>query len=464
MPSSYLPYAPEQQLLLPHALQEWLPQGHLAHYINDTIDTLDLSAFFKRYQGGGSRNQPFHPAMMVKVLVYGYATGVFSSRKIANKLHEDVAFRVLAADNFPKHRTLSDFRALHLEELAALFVQVVKLAGECGLVKLGTIAVDGTKLRAKASKHKAMSYERMQAREIELKAQIDALLRRAAQTDMAEVDEPELDVPAELARRQERLAAIEAAKQRLQARQQEADKQRGRKPEGHDSSKDTSQDSDDDGQGPQGFKGSAGTRNTANKPNKRGPAFKRAFGVPEPKAQDNFTDSDSRIMKTSAGFEQCFNAQTAVDAAAQIIVAAELTNCAADTAELPVMLEAVRSNTGRALEVLLADAGYRSEAVLQQLSDKKTEVIVALGREGKQQAQIDQDKHPHTAAMAAKLQTRQGQDKYRRRKAIVEPPNAWIKQVLGFRQFSFRGIEKVRCEFKLICAALNLRRMASMGV
>jgi transposase len=465
MPTSYLPYAPEQQLLLPHALQEWLPQGHLAHYINDTIDTLDLSAFFKRYEGGGSRNQPFHPAMMVKVLVYGYATGVFSSRKIAKKLHEDVAFRVLAADNFPKHRTLSDFRALHLEELAALFVQVVKLAGECGLVKLGTIAVDGTKLRAKASKHKAMSYERMQAREIELKAQIDALLRRAAQTDKAEVDEPELDIPAELARRQERLAAIEAARRRLEARQREADKQRGRKPEGHDSSKDSSKDSDDDDQGAQRRSGGAGTSdNTNKKPNKRGPAFKRAFGVPEPKAQDNFTDPDSRIMKTSAGFEQCFNAQTAVDAAAQIIVAAELTNCAADTAELPAMLEAVQSNTGRVPEVLLADAGYRSEAVLQQLSDKKTEVIVALGREGKQQAQIDQSKHPHTAAMAAKLQTPQGQDKYRRRKAIVEPPNAWIKQVLGFRQFSFRGIEKVRCEFKLVCAALNLRRMALMGV
>jgi transposase len=464
MPTSYLPYAPEQQLLLPHALQEWLPQGHLADYINDTIDTLDLSAFFKRYQGGGSRNQPFHPAMMVKVLVYGYATGVFSSRKIAKKLHEDVAFRVLAADNFPKHRTLSDFRALHLEELAALFVQVVKLARECGLVKLGTIAVDGTKLRAKASKHKAMSYERMQAREVELKAQIDALLKRAAQTDKAEVDEPELDIPAELARRQERLEAIEAAKRRLEARQQEADKQRGRKPEGHDSSKDSSQDLDDDGQGHQGFNDGGGTRDNAEKPRKRGPAFKRAFGVPEPKAQDNFTDPDSRIMKTSAGFEQCFNAQTAVDAAAQIIVAAELTNCAADSAELPAMLEAVHSNTSRAPEVLLADAGYRSEAVLEQLSDKKTEVIVALGREGKRQPQIDQDKHPHTAAMAAKLQTQQGQDKYRRRKAIVEPPNAWIKQVLGFRQFSFRGIEKVRCEFKLVCAALNLRRMALMGV
>lgn len=456
MPTSYLPYAPDQQLLLPHSLQEWLPQGHLAHYINDTVDTLDLSAFFKRYQGGGSRNQPFHPAMMVKVLVYGYATGVFSSRKIARKLHEDVAFRMLAADNFPKHRTLSDFRALHLQELAALFVQVVKLAGECGLVKLGTIAVDGTKLRAKASKHKAMSYERMQAREKELKAQIDALLKRAAQTDKTEADEPELDIPAELARRQERLQAIAAAKERLEARQREADTLRGRKPDG--AASDTG--SDDDGPGGQdsGAEGSG----VVSTPNKRGPAFKRAFGVPDPKAQDNFTDPDSRIMKTSAGFEQCFNAQTAVDAQAQIIVAAELTNCAGDAAMLPTMLQAAQSNTGGSPQVLLADAGYRSEAVLAQLDGLGVEVIVAMGREGKRLAAIDAGKRPHTAAMAAKLQSKPGQDKYRRRKAIVEPPNAWIKQVLGFRQFSFKGLEKVRCEFKLVCAALNLRRMATM--
>ena len=438
MPTSYQPYAPEQDLLLPQSLQEWLPAGHLAHYINDTIDALDLSAFFKRYEGGGSRNQPFHPAMMVKVLVYGYATGVFSSRKIARKLHEDVAFRVLAAGNFPKHSTLCDFRALHLKELAALFVQVVKLAGECGLVKLGTIAVDGTKLRANASRHKAMSYERMQAAEIELKAQIDALLARAAQTDVAEGNELELDIPVEIARREQRVQAIRAAKQRIEARQRQADAQRGRKPE--------------DGQ-PEASLG---------EPRKTGPAFKRAFGQPAPNAQDNFTDPDSRIMKTSVGFEQCFNAQTAVDSHRQIVVAAELTHCAADSAELPGMLDAVARNTGHHPEVALADAGYRSEAVLAQLSGSPTEVIVALGREGKKQASINADKLPHTAAMATKLQSAEGRAKYRRRKAIVEPPNGWIKQVLGFRQFSFRGIDKVRSEFKLVCAALNLRRMATM--
>ena len=451
MPTSYQPYAPDQDILLPQSLQEWLPAGHLAHYISDTIDALDLSALFKRYEGGGARNQPFHPAMMVKVLVYGYASGVFSSRKIARKLHEDVAFRVLGAGNFPKHRTLCDFRALHLSELAALFVQVVKLAGECGLVKLGTVAVDGTKLRANASKHKAMSYERMQAAEVELKAQIDALLARAAQADVAEAGEPELDIPAEITRRELRLQAIQAAKSRLEQRQREADLQRGRKP-GDDDNGDTKP------------PGNAAEAPKPEVPKKPGPAFKRAFGEPAPKAQDNFTDPDSRIMKTSAGFEQCFNAQTGVDAHAQIIVAAELTNCGADSGELPRMLEVIEHNTGRAPEVALADAGYRSEAVLDKLSSSPTEVIVALGREGKKQVGIDAERLPHTAAMAVKLQSPEGRAKYRRRKAIVEPPNGWIKQVLGFRQFSMRGLNKARCEFKLVCAALNLRRMATMAM
>jgi transposase len=441
MPTSYLPYEPDQDLLLPHSLREWLPEDHLAHYIGDTIEALDLGAFYARYEGGGARNQPFHPAMMVKVLVYGYATGVFSSRKIAKKLHEDVAFRLLGAGNFPKHRTICDFRALHLQELAALFVQVVKLARECGLVKLGTIAVDGTKLKANASKHKAMSYGRMQAAEVELKAQIDALLARAAQADKSEADEPEVDLPAEIARREQRLAAIRAAQGRLQQRQRQADAERGRKP-----------DDEDSGQG--------------GGPRKPGPAYQRAFGEPSAKAQDNFTDPDSRIMKSNAGFEQCYNAQTAVDAQAQIIVVAELTQCANDSGELPGMIAAVERNTGEAPAVVLADAGYRSEAALARVSESAplTELIMALGREGKRQVESDASRLPHTAAMAAKLESPAGRAKYRRRKAIVESPNAWIKQVLGFRQFSLRGVHKVRCEFQLVCAALNLRRMAAMTV
>jgi transposase len=277
MTTSYLPYAPQQQMLLPHALQEWLPEGHLVYYISDSIDSLDLSAFHARYAGGGSRNQPFHPSMMVKVLVYGYATGVFSSRKLASKLHEDVAFRVLAAGNFPAHRTLSDFRALHLKELSDLFLQVVKLAQECGLVRLGTIAVDGTKIKANASRHKAMSYERMQKVELELKQQIAALLARAKAADDAEKNAPELDIPAEIARREDRLAVIAAARARLEERQRLIDTARGRS-------------ADDDSAPPDGD----------GKPPKKS-RFKQKFGEPKPKAQDNFTDPESRIMKRAGG-------------------------------------------------------------------------------------------------------------------------------------------------------------------
>jgi transposase/predicted transcriptional regulator len=437
MAANYLPYDPLQMLLLPEALQEWLPEGHLAHFISDAVDGLDLSAFHVRYTKDGPRNQPFHPAMMVKVLVYGYATGVFSSRKIARKLHEDVAFRVLAASNFPAHRTIRDFRAFHLKELSELFVQVVRLAREMGLVKLGTIAVDGTKVKANASRHKAMSYGHMLKAEAELKAQIDALLNKARAADEAEKNEPELDIPAEIARRQDRLDAIVAARARLEERQREADLARGR--------------SDDDDQKPRG---------PDSKP--KGGRYKRPFGVPEDKAQDNFTDPESRIMKrVGGGFDPAYNGQTAVDDTAHIIVAAELVNCAADVGELPKMLQAVHDNLGAYPAQTLADAGYRSEAVFEELGER-TDLIVALGREGKKHVEINAESLPRTAAMAEKMKTEPARTAYRRRKWLAEPPNGWIKNVLGFRQFSMRGLHKVQAEWKLVCMALNLRRMATM--
>jgi transposase len=388
MSTSYVPYQPDQQYLLPCALQEWLPQGHLAYFISDTIDSLNLSAFHARYAGGGSRNQPFHPAMMVKVLVYAYATGVFSSRKIARRLHEDIAFRVLGADNFPAHRTIRDFRALHLTEFTDLFVQVVRLAREMGLVKLGTIAVDGTKVKANASRHKAMSYARMQAAEVELKAQITALVKKAASTDEAEKSEPDLDIPAEIERRQARLAAIEAAKARLEERQRLSDAQRGRTPD------DERRPKDKDG-----------------KP-KGGKPYKRDFGVPAPKAQDSFTDPEARIMKRAGGgFDYSYNAQTAVDEAAHIIVAAEVVNTSSDVQQLPMVLSTVQANTGSTAAQVLADAGYRSEAVMAELAitQPNTELVIALGREGKVLAKPrDAQRYPHTVAMAAKFETEQG--------------------------------------------------------
>lgn len=270
------------------------------------------------------------------MLVYAYANGVFSSRKIVKKLHEDVALRALGADNFPAHRTIRDFRALHLNEFTELIVQVVRLARETGLVKLGTIAVDGTKIKANASHHKAMSYGRMQTAEAELKAQITALVKKATSTDEAEKNESDLDIPAEIERRQARLAAIEAAKARLEERQRQSDALRGRTP--------------DDERKPKG---------------KDGKPYQRDFGVPAPKAQDSFTDPETRIMKRAGGgFDYSYNAQTAVDEAAHIIVAAEVVNTSSDVQQLPMVLNAVKANTSSSATQVLADAGYRSEAVM----------------------------------------------------------------------------------------------------
>lgn len=435
MPTSFLPYEPNQDYLLPPSVSEWLPENHLAYFISETIDRLDLRKFYERYEGDGRRNQPHHPAMMAKVLVYGYATGVFASRKIERKLYEDIAFRFLGAGNFPKHRTICDFRSQHLAEFTDLFVQVVQLAKELGLVKLGTIALDGTKAHANANKHKAMSYGRMKQQEPELKQQIKALLERARAVDAQDdvrwgEGQAEADLPAEIKRREDRLAKIEAAKSRLEARQAEADRKRGRDP--------------DDEQRP---------GDGAGRP------FKRPFGVPDDKDQDNFTDPDSRIMKMGSNYEQCYNAQAAVDAESQLILATGVTNNAADNGQLLPMLETVQNNLGKLPERVLTDSGYRSEEGFAVLEDKGVEGLIALGREGKNQRPIDAKAYPASARMSERLASAQGQAQYRRRKAIVEPVFGWIKHVLGFRQFSLRGLNKVLGEWNLVCLAVDLRRM-----
>jgi transposase len=435
MPTSFLPYNPRQDFLLPPSPSEWLAESHLVYFVVEIIDRLDLQVFYSRYDGDGRRNQPFDPALLVKVLVYAYATGVFSSRKIARKLYEDVAFRVLGAGHFPAHRTICDFRLRHLPELKELFVQVVQLAKELGLVKLGTIALDGTKVKANASKHKAMSYGRMKEQEQKLKEEIEQLLERARITDAQEdarlgVEQTEEQLPAELQRREARLAKIQAAKARLEQRQAEADRAAGRHP--------------DDNQRRGGGAGRP---------------FKRPFGEPEKKAQDNFTDPESRIMKMGTTFEQCYNAQAAVDAESQLIVASGLTNNAADNGELVPMIEAVKSNLGQLPQRALADSGYRSEQAFAVLEEKGVEALVALGREDKDRPAIDPEEYPASARMAERLASAAGQAHYRRRKAIVEPVFGWVKHILGFRQFSLRGLTKVQGEWSLVCLGLNMRRM-----
>ena len=436
MPTTFRPYAPDQATLLPPSARDWLPEKHLAYFVSDTVDALDLSGFYGFYDGDGRRNSPFDPRMMVKLLVYGYATGTFSSRKIAKKLHEDVGFRVLCAENFPAHRTIADFRERHLGEFHALFVQVVQTAQEVGLVKLGSVAVDGTKVKASASKHKAMSYGRMKQEQERLEGEIRELTQRAAQVDAEEdarhgAENSGEEIPEELRRREQRVAKIEEAVKRLRERQAEEDRAQGRKePE-------------------EGAPPAVGSEEKS----------KRPFGEPEDKKQDNFTDPQSRIMKTSSGFEQCYNGQLAVDGDSRLIVAATITQSAADSGQLIGMVEKVEEVTGRLPEEVLADAGYRSEENFRELEAKKVKAHVSLGREGKSKAMKSEENLPCTSRMKKALESEEGKKSYSRRKGIVEPVNGWIKAILGFRQFSLRGLRKVSGEWNLVCMALNVRRL-----
>jgi transposase len=436
MPTTFRPCAPDQSWLFPPSPRDWLPEGHLAFFIADTVAALDLRAFYEPYEGDGRRNQPFDPQMMVTVLVYAYATGTFSSRRIARKLEEDVAYRVLAAGNLPAHRTIAEFRQQHLVAFEALFVQVVQLAREAGVVQLGTLALDGSKVKANASKHKAMSYGRMRDEARRLREEIAALTTKAAAVDAAEDAEHGAEVrgdelPAELQRREERLAMIAAAKARLEARQAAEDRKKGRTPED-------------------------GRKGRGHKP------FAREFGVPPDDAQDNFTDPESRIMKTSAGFDQCYNGQLAVDEASQMIIATGLTNCAADNAELLPLIDRAHATLGENPRDVLGDAGYRDEASFQTLEARGITAYISLGHETRP-TKPPNPAHLATRRMADRLASQDGRARYRRRKAIVEPVIGWIKEVLGFRRFRLRGAAKARGEWTLVCLAVNLKRWHRIG-
>jgi transposase len=439
MPTSFRPYAPDQDLLLPPSLGDWLPEGHLAYFISDVVEELELAAFYAPYEGDGRRKAPYEPSMMLKTLLYAYSTGVFSSRKIAKKLEEDVAFRVLGANNFPQHRTICDFRKRHLEDFKSIFVQVVQIASGAGLVRLGTVAIDGTKVRANASKHKAMSYGRMQPEEQRLEQEIAELCGQARSTDEEEdrlygEDRRGDELPEELQHRQDRLEKIRQAKASLEQAQSEADAARGRH-------------QDDE-----------------RKPPRRGRPYKRDFGVPADKSQSNFTDPESRIMKTAEGYQQCYNGQLAVDDEFQLIVSNALTNNASDNGELIGLVAGIERTLDEAPKAVLADAGYRSEPCLVELEQRQIDAYVSVGREGKSGGTIDAEAYPATARMADKLEGADGKARYAQRKALVEPANGWIKHVLGFRRFSFRGLQAVRGEWDLICLATNLRRMQPLMI
>lgn len=427
-------YEPHQPLLLPPSLDEWLPADHLARFVGDTVDELDLGPFFKKYRNreDGRGRVAYHPRLMLKVLIYAYSAGIFSSRKIAQGVEDLVALRFLAANERPSHRTLSRFRQENLERFKALFVQVVRIAAEAGLVKMGTLAVDGSKLKANASRHKAMSYGRMTDEEKRLKDEIARITRMAQEIDAEEDDRfgPDFrgdELPEELRRRESRLKVIREAKERLEREQAEQDAAEGRG-EHHEET----------GRG----------------------KLKRSNGVPPDKKQANFTDPESRIMgNPKVGFVQGYNAQIAVDAKAQIIVANRITQCAADSGELlPTTREAIEI-AGAKPKHLLADAGYKSEASFAALEELGIDAHVALGK-GENGATQGRAAGPATSRMHRKRQTKRSRKIYKRRKVIVEPVFGWIKSVLGFRSFSLRGLGRVEGEWNLVCLALNLRRMA----
>jgi transposase len=429
-----------QAYLLPPSVAEWLPEDHLAWFIEEAVDALDIDPILDSFRMSGKGEVPYDPRLMLKVLIYAYCTGIFSSRKIAKQLEENIAFRVLARNQRPSHRTIRRFREQFIEEFQRLFGQVVQLASSAGMAKLGTLAVDGSKVKANASKHPAMSYDRMCKEEERLRKEIRALTRMASEEDAEEDIEfgPDFrgdELPEELARRESRRKKIQEAKKGLEerkmaeARAREEERAKKAREEGKD-------------------------------PPKRRKR-KHPFGKPKPKDQENFTDPESRIMKSSGGFEQCYNAQAAVDGDELIIVAVDVTNCAADNDQLIPMIEASMENTGQPARTVLADAGYKSEENLQVLEAAEIDAYVSLGREEKK-PRPDGLRRPATARMNRKLNTKRGRTRYRKRKHIAEPVFGWIKAMLGFRSFSLRGLRKVQGEWALVCLAMNLRRMGSL--
>ena len=440
MAKVYRPYFPEQDFLLPPSLREWLGEDHLAYFVSDMLDQLDLCAIEEHYEREQRGYPPYHPRMMAKVLVYGYCVGVFSSRKLEKRLIEDIGFRVLAAGNEPDFRTISEFRRIHLKALEGLFTQVLQLALKLGAMKLGRVAIDGTKIKANASKHKAMSYRRLQEEESRLREEARRLLAEAEQTDKDEdkrygrVNRGD-ELPAELARREARLQRIIEARRELEerARAEAEQKQKTDK-------------SDKNGSG-------------------SGRTGRRSATKPQPKMQHNFTDPESRIMKGPDGFVQAYNAQIAVEPELQLIVGQAVTQQANDKKQLLPMLEVLKQQSGQKARSALADSGYCSEENLRAAAKKKVDLYVATGKQKHNQPQQPgpRGRIPKSATlvdrMKRKLRTVAGRAIYARRKTIVEPVFGQIKQAQGFRRFQLRGVEKVRAEWALVCATHNLLKL-----
>src|ERR1035437_7905467 len=420
---TFRPYDQDSLLLMPPSVRDWVPSDGLAAFINDAVETLDLAPFLAAHDEPRSL-PPYHPALMLKVLLYVYATGITSSRKLEARLASDVGFMYLAGQSRPDHKTISSFRRRHLAAFGGLFLQVLVLCQEAGLVRLGRVALDGTNVKARANRHKAMSYARMTEREAQLAAQVKAILDEAEAIDAAEDaeygDARGDELPAELRTREGRLAKLREAKAALERQARER---------------------------------------TGN-----------PDAVPEPKAQRNFTDPESKIMPSRPdGWVQGYNVGAAVDEKAQIIVATSVTIETTDTRTLPALVDQIKDNTGRLPRRLLADAGYCSEDNLAALQERGIDAYIAVGREhhGDSTPVAPRGRIPAGLTtrqrMSRKLRTKAGRRHYARRKVIVEPVFGQIKEARGFRRFSLRGLEAVGAEWQLVAAVHNLGKIFTSG-
>src|ERR1700676_14810 len=431
MPKGYRTYLPEQELLLPPSLREWLPENHLVYFVSDVVDQLDLSAIHAVYEKEERGQPPYDPSLRTKLLVYGYCIGVFSSRRIQKRLQEDIPFKVLGAGNEPDFRTLSDFRKIHIATLQSLFEQVLAMALECGAIKLGRVSLDGTKLKANASKHKAMSYGRMKEKQLQLKEEVKQLLEQPEAADEAEDRQYGSkrgdELPEELQRRETRLAKIKQAKKVLQQR----------------------------------------ARDKATEEGKSAAEVKQA--KPEDKDQYNFTDPESRIMKGADGFVQGYNAQAAVEPTLLLIVGQKVTEANNDKQQLIPMVELIEQQSGQRPEAILADNGYCSEENLEHLEsaarpERKIEGFIATGKQKHGEHRLPAKRGPlpqgatRVDRMKRKLQTKVGKAVYAARKCVVEPVFGQMKQARGFRQFLLRGKDKVKGEWALLCLTHNILR------
>lgn len=450
--TTFRPYDPDQEYLLPPALRDWLPKDHLVFYVMDLVGELDLSEIYQSYDGSKGGKPPYNPRMMTTLLFYAYCVGTFSSRKIEKACYEQVPFRVLTAEQQPDHDTIAYFRRRHLKALSALFVQVLRLCQKAGLVKLGHVSLDGTKVKANASKHKAMSYARMEKTAEELQEEVDRLFAEAQGTDESEDrlygrGKRGDELPEELRFKESRLAKIREAMKELETEAKERAEQDRE-----------AREQQEEALAQQGKK-------------RKGKEPKAPSEKPDGKAQRNFTDPESRIMKDGAtkSFEQCYNCQAAADES-QVIVATGVTQQANDKQQVKPMVEAIKGNlNGRVPVKMSQDSGYYSEENILYLEQEQVDAYVAVGRlkHGDTPEVAPRGRIPDNATtkqrMERKLRTKRGQGVYKKRKQIIEPVFGQIKEARGFRRFHLRGLEAVTGEWDLVCLTHNVLKLFHSG-